>query len=239
MDVTNEFGQEVGTKVENWTPPINVKEDEACKMLSGKYASLRPLEVDNAATLFTEFSKSSADLWTYLPYGPCDSERAMADIINTLNSPESGCISYGVYNDSNELVGFAAYLRITPITGSIEIGPLAFSPKLQKTATATDTIFMMIDKAFELGYRRVEWKCNDLNTPSMNAAKRFGFTYEGTFRQAMIVKDHNRDTAWFSIIDSEWPTLKSKYLKWLDDSNFDEDGKQKVALSELIDSINA
>jgi RimJ/RimL family protein N-acetyltransferase len=131
-------------------------------------------------------------------------------------------------------VGYASYLRIDPKSGVIEVGHISYTPLLQRRPAATETMFLMMRHVFdELGYRRYEWKCNALNAPSRAAATRLGFTYEGTFRQAMVVKGHNRDTAWYSILDSEWPALKPAFERWLAPSNFDDAGKQRESLSDL------
>jgi RimJ/RimL family protein N-acetyltransferase len=130
----------------------------------------------------------------------------------------------------------AAYLRVQPGDGSIEVGHLAFSPALQATTAATEAMALMMANAFdELGYRRYEWKCNSLNAPSRRAALRLGFVYEGTFRQAAVVRGRNRDTAWFSVTDIEWPRLKEAFRRWLDPANFGPDGRQRVALSSLTE----
>jgi RimJ/RimL family protein N-acetyltransferase len=127
----------------------------------------------------------------------------------------------------------AAYLRITPAGGSIEVGHLRFSPLLQKTAAATEAMYLMMRRVFELGYRRYEWKCDALNAPSCRAAERLGFTFEGVFRYATVYRGRNRDTAWFSAIDSEWPTLRSAFERWLEPGNFDEQGRQRSSLESL------
>jgi RimJ/RimL family protein N-acetyltransferase len=128
---------------------------------------------------------------------------------------------------TNKAVGFATFMRIDPVMGVIEVGNINFSPALQRTPAATEAMFLMMQRVFnELGYRRYEWKCDNLNAPSHKAAKRLGFTYEGLFRQALVYKGRNRDTAWFSIIDSEWPALEKAFNAWLSEDNFDESGNQ-------------
>ena len=130
--------------------------------------------------------------------------------------------------------GVASYLRITPASGSIEVGHIHDAPRLQRSPAATEAMYLLMQRAFELGYRRYEWKCDALNAPSRAAALRLGFQYEGLFRQAVIYKGRNRDTTWFSIIDGEWPRLKRAYEQWLAPENFDGGGRQKRGLSELI-----
>ena len=131
-------------------------------------------------------------------------------------------------------VGVASYLRIDPAMGSIEVGHLSYSPALQRSAVATEAMYLMMRRAFdELGYRRYEWKCDSLNAPSRRAAERLGFRYEGTFRQMMVIKQRSRDTAWYSILDSEWPALRTAFERWLDPANFDASGAQRARLEEL------
>ena len=131
----------------------------------------------------------------------------------------------------------ASYLRIDPNSGSIEVGGINFSPLLQRKPAATEAMYLMMKHAFELGYRRYEWKCNALNAPSRKAAQRLGFSYEGIFRQALVVKGRNRDTAWYAAIDSEWPALDAAFSQWLSVDNFDALGIQKTKLSALTSPI--
>ena len=134
-------------------------------------------------------------------------------------------------------LGFASYLRIFPDSGSIEVGHIHYSPRLQRSPTATEAMYLMMKTAFELGYRRYEWKCDALNAPSRRAAQRFGFSYEGIFRQAMVYKGRNRDTAWYAAIDSEWPALRAAYETWLAPENFDADVRQRQRLADLTAPI--
>ena len=135
---------------------------------------------------------------------------------------------------SGQAVGVGGYLRIDPANGAIEVGHLLFSPLMQGTRIATEAMVLLMRRVFdELGYRRYEWKCDALNAPSRRAAERLGFTFEGVFRQAVVVKGRNRDSAWFSILDSEWPALKAAFERWLDPKNFDADGKQRKRLEEF------
>ena len=136
---------------------------------------------------------------------------------------------------SGKASGMASYLNIVPDMGCIEIGHIWFAPPLQKTRAATEAIFLMMRHVFDdLGYRRLEWKCNALNEASMRAARRFGFTYEGTFRQHMVVKGRNRDTAWFSLLDREWPAVRAAFERWLAPENFDAEGRQRMSLTALM-----
>jgi RimJ/RimL family protein N-acetyltransferase len=134
-------------------------------------------------------------------------------------------------------LGVASWLRIDPRAGSIEVGHLHFSPRLQRTPHATEAMFLMMQRAFELGYRRYEWKCDALNAPSRAAAQRLGLSFEGVFRQAWVVKGRNRDTAWYAAIDTEWPALRAAFTPWLDPANFDAAGRQRTRLSDLTGPI--
>ena len=137
------------------------------------------------------------------------------------------------HHNSERAVGVASYLRVTPASGSIEVGHIHYSPLLQRTPAATEAMYLMMSRVFDLGYRRYEWKCDALNGPSRGAAKRLGFAYEGVFRQAAVYKGRNRDTAWYSIIDRDWIALKKAFESWLESGNFDDDGKQRVGLRSL------
>ena len=135
--------------------------------------------------------------------------------------------------ETNKAAGLASYLRITPESGSLEVGHLAFSPQLQATTAATEALYLLMKHAFDLGYRRYEWKCDALNQPSRRAAQRLGFSFEGIFRQATLYKGRNRDTAWYAVTDKEWPELERAFKTWLRPENFDRDGQQRTSLSNL------
>ncbi len=170
----------------------------------------------------------------YLAYGPFASFSSFQRWLE-IQSSKSGLYFYCVIDTrNNQPVGFFSFARIFPDNASIELAHVYFSPKLKRTRVATDAVYHMIDYAFELGNRRCEWKCHSLNKASCDAAVRFGFSYEGVFRNSNVVKGRNRDTAWFSIRKEEWPHIKPCYKNWLAESNFDENGKQKSKLSELI-----
>ncbi len=142
-----------------------------------------------------------------------------------------------VDTNTGKAVGVASYLRITPASGSIEVGHINYSPLLQRTPAATEAMYLMMKRAFELGYRRYEWKCDALNARSRAAAQRLGLSFEGVFRQAAVYKGRNRDTAWYAAIDREWPALEEAYLRWLDPTNFDERGKHRISLTDLTAPI--
>ena len=172
-------------------------------------------------------------MWTYLSYGPFDtlnSYRGWAEEMSRRSDP----LFYAIIERATErALGVASYLRINPPAGTIEVGHIGYSPPLQRTPAATEAMFLMMERAFTLGYRRYEWKCDSLNGPSRAAAQRLGFSFEGVFRQATVVKGRNRDTAWFSVIDGEWPALRDAFQRWLHPANFDEQGKQRMRLSAL------
>lgn len=228
---TNDLGQPVGPTLEKWRAPAWPSREA----MSGSFASLEPLNVDRHATLV--FSELAADregrTWTYLPYGPFPSFEAFREWLTNYclsNDP----LFYAITElPSGKPVGLAAYLRINPADGVIEVGHLIFSPRMQRTALATEAMYLMMKRAFEMGYRRYEWKCDSLNAKSRAAAERLGFRYEGLFRQDRVYKGRSRDTTWFSVIDREWPALEEGFVRWLEPGNFDERGKQKKGLREV------
>ena len=223
----------VGWLVENWVEPVWPAADRLC----GTHVELHPLDrKDHAADLFIAFDKADV-LWTYLPYGPFDTANDYGDWIDRKVDGKDP-IFYAIIDKlSQKAMGVASYLRINPSAGSIEVGHICLSPELQKTKAATEAMFLMMQWAFDAGYRRYEWKCDALNLPSRNAALRLGLSYEGVFRQMSIVKGRNRDTAWYAGIDLEWPKLKSAFKKWLSGANFDSEGIQLKSLSDFTKSI--
>jgi RimJ/RimL family protein N-acetyltransferase len=231
----SELGLLIGAAVPAWKavprPPRTAME--------GHYCRVEPLDVDrHAAELYAANLLDTEDrIWTYLPYGPF---RALADYQGWM---ERTCLGDDplfhaiIDKSSGRAVGVASYLRIEPGTGVIEVGHINYAPVMQGTPIATETMFLMMKRVFdELGYRRYEWKCDNLNERSMKAALRYGFTFEGIFRQATIYKKRNRDTAWFSIIDSEWRGIKNAFEAWLSPNNFDADGGQRESLAALMAS---
>ena len=203
------------------------------KKLIGKYCFLDPINVHrHSKDLFNNFSKDKRNIiWTYLPYGPFKTYVSFKKWLKSYCFKKDPFF-YAIYSKKDkQYCGMASYLRITPDYGSIEVGHINYSPKLQNTTEGTETMYLMMKNAFEvLGNRRYEWKCNSLNIPSKNAAKRLGFKFEGIFRQMQITKGRNRDNAWFSIIDKEWKKIKKGYQKFLNASNFEKNGKQKKKL---------
>lgn len=173
-------------------------------------------------------------LWDYMGYGPFADEAAFRAWLRTRQELADPLHFAVVDRASGQALGWATLMEIRPSQGVIEVGNILFSPRLQRTPHATETIYLLARHAFDdLGYRRFEWKCNDQNEPSKRAALRFGFVPEGVFRQHMIVKGRNRDTAWFSMTDGEWPARRAAFERWLDPANFDAEGRQKVALATL------
>jgi RimJ/RimL family protein N-acetyltransferase len=205
--------------------------------MQGRVCRLEPLDIlTHVDDLFEAFSADkTGGLWTYMPMGPFDTVSALKDWMDGACTGEDP-VFYAIVNESSgKAVGFASYLRIDPRVGVIEVGYIAFSPQMQKTALATEAMYLMMQRVFdELGYRRYEWKCDALNQPSRKAALRLGFTYDGTFEQATIYKGRNRDTAWYSILDRDWPAMKSAFACWLADDNFDEQGRQKQPMARAL-----
>lgn len=228
-------GQPLGQPLPDWRPPPPPPRIP----LAGRFCRLEPVHPDlHAAPLHAAYSRAPDNrLWTYLPYGPFESATAYQRWM------ESQCLGqdplfFTILDPHRDpgpagAVGLAAYLRITPSAGSIEVGHLAYSPLLQHSPAATEAMYLLMRQAFALGYRRYEWKCDALNAPSRAAALRLGFTFEGVFRQAAVVKGRNRDTAWFSVIDAEWPTLRTAFERWLAPGNFDAAGQQRASLASF------
>ncbi len=221
----------LGELVEGWVQP----ERPSGAVLTGQFAYLEPLDADkHSADLFKAYSADTAGTnWDYMPYGPFSSHTGYHRWVKDITAGNDPFF-YAVYDlEQHCYCGVASYLRINPRAGSIEVGHINFAPGLQRRAAATEAMFLMMQWAFDAGYRRYEWKCNALNLVSRRAAQRFGFSYEGVFRQAMLVKKRNRDTAWFAAIDAEWPALNAAYSAWLSPRNFDPDGQQIEKLGDL------
>ena len=227
----NELGQPIGAPLADWVPPLV----PPAEPMSGRFCRLERAEVArHAAELFEACARDKAGaMWTYLPYGPFDSLASFEDWFKTLAAGPDPMPFAIVDLTTNRVVGLAAYLRITPAAGSIEVGHVIYSPQLQRGTIATEAMYLMMKRAFDLGYRRYEWKCDTFNAKSRAAAQRLGFSYEGVFRQAIVYKNRTRDTAWFSVIDSEWPALQAAFERWLNPANFDERGEQRTRLSDL------
>ncbi|TRW97692.1 GNAT family N-acetyltransferase [Paracoccus sp. M683] len=201
--------------------------------IDGRFVRLERLDAARHAEDLFQANQGGDEVWDYLGYGPfAEVEPYRAWQAKMAQSADP--LFYAIRDLTADAIrGIASYLRIDPENGVIEIGHIQLSPPLQRSAAASEALMLMIAWAFQAGYRRVEWKCNALNTPSRRAALRLGFTFEGVFRQHMITKGRNRDTAWFSIIDSEWPALDKVYQNWLAPQNFDADGQQRQSLSQM------
>ncbi len=205
------------------------------RMLQGRFVRLEALDVEHHADdLWRALQGPDPALWNYLPYGPFI-ERSDFDAWLSGNADSRDPLFYAVIDQAEgRALGLFSYLRISAADGSIEIGHVAFGAPMQRTAGATEAIYLLARHAFDdVGYRRLEWKCDAANARSMRAAERFGFTYEGLFRQHMVRKGRNRDTAWFSIIDGEWPACRAAFEHWLAVDNFDERGQQRQRLEAL------
>ena len=202
----------------------------------GRFVTLVPLSAAHADSLYELAHGPERDaLWAYLPTGPFDSRQDFDAHIARCVASQDPLFFAILDNAGGRAVGHATYLRIDVPQRSIEVGFILYTPALQRTPGASEAMYLMARQVFEtLGYRRYEWKCNALNAPSMRAARRFGFTFEGIFRQHMIVKGRNRDTAWFSMLDGEWPARKAAYEAWLAPANFDKSGTQRRSLADLM-----
>jgi RimJ/RimL family protein N-acetyltransferase len=228
----NHLGQPVGFAVPDWQlrprPPRST--------IEGRFCRLEIFDPDrHCADLFDAYAEDKEGrIWTYLPYGPFADFGAFRELLRTHFSGPDPLCHVIIDRASGRAAGVASYMRIDPAMGSIEVGSIVYSPRLQKSRAATETMYLMMRRAFdELGYRRYEWKCDALNAPSRQAAERLGFRFEGMFRQAVVYKGRNRDTAWYSILDREWPALRAAFGRWLDPGNFDREGRQRQSLSAL------
>jgi RimJ/RimL family protein N-acetyltransferase len=215
--------------------------------LSGRHAILEPLSASRHASALWQAVDGHDEVWDWLGDGPYARKE---DLTAALHAKEMGTAAQFLAirpvlssGEIGEAAGYASLMRMDPANGVIEVGNVMFSPALQRSAAATETIYLMARYIFDdLGYRRFEWKCNALNLPSQRAAGRFGFVFEGIFRQHMIVKGCNRDTAWYSMLDSEWPERKRIFEAWLASENFDSEGLQRrtlISFAERADDITA
>src|SRR5579871_1248208 len=222
-------GQPIGLLVANPAPgprpgPVTLK---------GRYGHVEKLTDGHAADLWRVFAGQN-QLWTYISTdGPFANFEQFAALI-AKRAAASDPYAYAIIDPTGRAVGYFTLLRIVPEHRVIEVGHVLYSPALQRTTLGTEAHYLLARYVFEtLGYRRYEWKCDALNAASRRAALRYGFVYEGTFRQYLIAKGRNRDTAWFSMLDSEWPTRKLNFERWLAPENFDQQGRQKVSLATL------
>jgi RimJ/RimL family protein N-acetyltransferase len=198
-------------------------------VLAGDRVRLEPLDPDRHAGDLHDEAAGDPRLWDYLPYGPFPDLAELREHL-ARQAGSADPLLFAVVVDGRA-VGVVSYLRIEPEHACIEIGHIWFGASLQRTPAATEVVYLLARHAFDdLGNRRLEWKCDAANARSRRAAERFGFTFEGVFRQHMIVKGRNRDTAWFSIVDGEWPAVREAFERWLDPANFDADGRQRTPL---------
>jgi RimJ/RimL family protein N-acetyltransferase len=228
---SNELGQPVGPPLPGWKgverPPRTA--------MAGRYCRVEPIDpARHAADLYRANAlDSSRRNFTYLLSGPFDSFDAYRQWMESSCLGEDPLFHAVIDGATHQASGVASYLRIDPRNGVIEVGNINYSPLLQRSRAATEAMYLMMQRAFGLGYRRYEWKCDALNAASRAAAQRLGFSFEGVFRQAVIYKSRSRDTAWYAAIDSEWPELERAFLRWLDPGNFDGEGRQRARLSDL------
>lgn len=208
--------------------------------LEGRYVRLEPLSADSHADgLFVQSSvPDAASRFRWLFEEPPQDRESFRNWVSTVAASDDPLFFAVVDRDTGTVAGRQALMRIDPAHGCIEIGSIYWGPLLSRTRAATEALFLFADYALNrLGYRRFEWKCHNENEPSKRAALRFGFTAEGVFRQHMVMKGRNRDTAWFSILDREWPVLRQAYQGWLSPDNFGPDGQQKQPLSAFRDAL--
>ena len=233
MDIAfelDESGNRVGISM---GPVVAQRPDDS--PIVGERVRLERLSVEHSPDLWEAFSATqSTTLWTYMPQGPFDSEATQREWIRSV-ADSADPLFYAIVEAATErAVGIASYLRIDPTNGVIEVGYLSFSGALQRTPAATEAMYLMARNAFDRGFRRYEWKCNVLNAPSISAAERLGFSFEGVFRNAVVVKEHNRDTAWFAFTDGDWNGgIREAHERWLQVDNFDAFGNQIERLAEL------
>ncbi len=230
MSRVNRYGQPIGDAVLNWTaPPAPPRE-----VIGGVRCVLEPLDLArHGDALYDANARGDGSNWTYLFAEPPDSREAyLAYMRESFTGDDPRCFAI-VERASGLAVGVASYMRIVPAHGCIEVGHINFSPALQRTPIATEAMYLMMRHVFALGYRRYEWKCDALNAPSRAAAQRLGFSFEGVFRKAIVYKGRNRDTAWYSVTDADWPAVRASFEQWLAPENFDAHGSQRVQLRWL------
>ena len=233
MTVRNDYNQPVGPPMpEGWSPPPPPPRE----ILEGISAQIEPLDATRHADDLWEASTRDHNGigWTYMGYGPFRDARDLRQWVE--HSSESDDPLYFAFIDkqTGKAIGWGAYMRINPAAAVIEVGSIWMSPLLQRSRSSTEIMHLLMKQAFDLGYRRYEWKCDSLNAPSRRAAERLGFSYEGLFRKATHYKGRSRDTAWYSIIDTEWPAIFDAQAKWLNAENFDDDGRQLRPLSDFV-----
>jgi RimJ/RimL family protein N-acetyltransferase len=212
-------------------------------IIKGSSITLLPLDYKlNVPDLYASFANSDPDnrLWTYMSQGPFSDEVEFRNWLDSQESSNDPLFYTLIPSSSIKPEGMASFMRVDIPNGVAEIGNIWFAPSLQRTRAATETIFLMMRHVLETqSCRRLEWKCNALNAPSRRAAERFGFSFEGVFLNHMVVKGRNRDTAWFAVIEEDWPSIRTAFETWLDDDNFEESRVQKQSLSNLTKLVRA
>lgn len=220
--------QPIGPDLGDWSPPDYPR----AAIIEGDRVTVELLNWDrHGAGLREALVPAPESIWTYMTFGPFADGDRLEEAVRALDDYPN-VVPY-VFVAEGTPLGFACYMRIEPSLGVIEVGSIVLSPQLQRTTAATEGLYLMIRNVFDIGYRRCEWKCDDLNAPSRRAAERLGFTYEGTFRQATHYKGRNRDTSWYAITDREWPTLDEAFRRWLAPSNFVDSGAQVRSLRDM------
>lgn len=231
-DIFNIYGQPIGAPVEDWSP----RPRPSVAPLVGRTCRLERLDADRHAAELHAAHRTAADdsNWTYLMVGPFKTLAAYEKFLRDEAAKSDPFHHVVIDAVTGKAVGMANFMRIDPANGVIEIGHIAYSPLLQQTIAGTEAVYLLLRRAFdELGYRRVEWKCDSLNSASRRAAERYGFRHEGIFRQATVYKGRSRDTAWFSLIDRDWPGVRTAFERWLSPDNFDAAGRQYRTLTDI------
>lgn len=229
----NDFAQPIGEPVPGWQPA----QLPGSAPLVGRYCRIERVDVErHAEDLFQAYSEATdARDWTYLNVGPFESLQAYREHLTKMAASADPMHHAVIDLATGKAIGTLALMRIDTANGVIEVGHVTYSPRLKQTRVATEAMALLLKYVFDdLGYRRFEWKCDSLNQPSRTAALRYGFKFEGIFRQAIVYRGRNRNTAWFSIIDSEYPALRKGFAQWLDERNFDAEGNQVERLAVLI-----
>ncbi len=227
----NALGQPIGPPLADWVPP----EAPPRTPMEGRWCRIEPLDPARHAAELYDAYREDADgrVWTYFSYGPFASlEQYRTWMEGFCMGPDPQFFAVRPKHGSEQASGTVCFQRIDRRMGSIEVAHIIYSPRLQRTTAATEAMYLMMRRAFDLGYRRYEWKCDALNDASIRAALRLGFQEEGTFRQALIYKGRSRDTRWLSVIDRDWPRLRRRFGSWLRSGNFDASGVQRTALQD-------
>ncbi|MGE9551412.1 GNAT family N-acetyltransferase [Erwinia amylovora] len=232
MQRMNQFNQPIGPALPGWQPATLPPH----QTIKGQYCDLKPLDAaKHCSDLYAAYASAPDGRdWTYLTEERPATLEAFRSWL-TKRAEEAHWVTFTIFcARRNRPVGLASYMRIDTVNGSLELGGLTWSPLMKRTIVGTEALYLLLKTAFALGYRRLEWKCDSLNTPSRKAAERIGFRYEGTFRQMMTRKGRSRDTQWFSILDGEWPAIEESISLWLAKDNFDQHGQQHQRLSAFL-----